>query len=396
MGDEWEQERYAAMLEDMDMDSSLQSWADVEQVFPTAEQDYLAACQMKEGKRNKATDDLLARVLGLEQLPDHDDDDEVLDKNFDLDSFQKEREEIRKKKRNESDEESEADDEGDDGSSHSSQATLVEMSSVELEVGKAELDALSKASSDDDDDADSEGANRRRSRRLRKSAEETKGKDLVDDIGEFDEANIVEGKRGRKPVDYITLNQAIFGDVPDEDAAVLDDSEEFKQSSRNKAATSEDEGSDAKSDGEEDSVTEEENDDKEDRDSHQAGTDGQESSTESDGDKKKKGVSKSPATAKNGQKRKTVKNGTMQGGNKKPRRNVNKTSSAAKQVSSPDGNKLSFKKQSTNKGKKRKSAQKNGTPTTKVTRSKGGEISKLKKGAASKSNGHVKSAKKTV
>jgi hypothetical protein len=252
LGDEWEQARYAAMIDNDkgDLDSSMQSWAHVDQVFPTAEEDYAAACQMKEGKRNKATDDLLARVLGLDAMPDHDDDDEVEDGNFDLGSYQKEREDLHKKPTSgESEEESDAADDDDDGSSRSSQATLVEMSSVELEVGKAELDALSKGSSDEDEsDDDGGGGLRRRSRRLRKSVEDSSSNDLVEsDMGRFDEANILEGKRGRKPVDYIQLNAAIFGDAPDEG---LDDTNEFRQTTRTKEASdSSDSGEEGDSDG---------------------------------------------------------------------------------------------------------------------------------------------------
>ena len=369
MGDEWEQERYAAMIDNKKgttatLTSTLQSWSHVEQVFPTAEQDYIAASQMKEGKRNKATDDLLARVLGVDALPDHDDDDEVEDGDFDLNSYQKQREELRKKKEQDDDDDDDNDDEasvnsnGDEESSHSSQATLVEMSSVELEVGKAELDALSKGSDDNGDDQDEEeehgdqgnpNGRTRRSRRLRKSLEEVKNKELVDNIGDFDEANIVEGKRGRKPVDYIQLNQAIFGDVPDEDAVVLDDSEEFKevirkQSDANSASGSSDEDEDGSK-----------NCDEVDDDDHDSRDDETENNSDASDDEsiekapKKNGLeAKTSSSQKRGEKRKASTNGRNSDTSKKSR--VNKKESASTNQHGPQ------QKSKPKKAKKAKSA----------------------------------------
>ncbi|KAL7576427.1 hypothetical protein ACA910_018230 [Epithemia clementina (nom. ined.)] len=279
-GEEWEEERYniqqqeqrnhktagAAAAAATD-DDSHKSWDNPDEVFPTAAQDYAAACQMKQGLRNKATDDLLARILGVDQLSDHDSDDEAEDEHFDLDSFMRQRQQRRQRKErrerhsegddddddDDDDENDDDDDDDDDESSHSSQATLVEMSSVELEIGKGELDALSKASSADGDDDTDNGAGKRRQIRLRRSrrlgsahrknlsplpSEEGAGnnaniphkdnpKTVVANLGEFDESNIVHGKRGRKPVDYIQLNEAIFGDVSEQEAArYLDDADE--------------------------------------------------------------------------------------------------------------------------------------------------------------------------
>ena len=227
MGDDWEQERLERAYSKKRDDSSYKSWDAPDEVFPTVENDHAAALQMKQGKRNKATDDLLARVLGLDALPDHDDDDEEEDQNFDEQEFQKER-----KRTYYGEDSGDEDEEADDDSSHSSQATLVEMSSVELEIGRGELDALSGASSSDEES----DASRRRSRRLlnepvkkKKSNKAAVANAQMDDLGEFDEANIIQGKRGRKPVNYIQLNEAIFGDVEGNDAVDLDDTDEFKK-----------------------------------------------------------------------------------------------------------------------------------------------------------------------
>jgi len=176
---------------------------------------------------------------------------------------------------------------------------------------------------------------------------------------------------------------------------VLDDPEEFYQSSRKKAASSGDDGSDEKSDGEDGSDTEEENVE-EDETSHKSGTDSvsQDRSIDSNSDKKKKIASKSPANTKNGRKRQVGKNGKKQGSNKKPRRSCDKTSSAAKQVSSPKSKTFSSTKHPAEKGRKRKVAQKNGAPA-RVTRSKE-EISKLTNGITSKSNVDMKSTEKSI
>ena len=319
MGDEWEQERYATMGRS-DMDSSLQSWDHVDQVFPTAEADYAAACQMRDGKRNKATDDLLARVLGLDALSDHDDDDEVEDGNFDLEAYQQERQQ--------------RDDEHDDD--HSSQATLVEMSSVELEVDKAELDALSGASSDDDDDdSEEDGRRARRSRRLRKGVAERDSS--VSDIGAFDEANIIQGKRGRKPVDYIKLNQAIFGDEPDKDSSTLDDTEDFEAK---KSRPSDSDSSDDESDDSDSSSNDESSDVEE-------GSDEEESEETTKASEKKKPQKKAAvakvaprgASRQTNGKRKASDNGRKGPATKKPRRNgvtvINGRNGTNNKVSSP-------------------------------------------------------------
>ena len=304
MGEDWEQERYENQQKQQKQhnrggasgteaavaacDDSYKSWDKPNEVFPTAEQDYAAACQMKQGLRNKGTDDLLARILGVDQLSDHDSDDENEDEHFDLDSFQQRRRHQKRQKREQSnkakhkkhndvdndDDDDDGDDEGEDHddddeeSSHSSQATLVEMSSVELEIGKGELDALSKGSQDDSNDGDCEDNNKttnsRRGGRLRRSRRLLVGghapppipvpssgcknnnnkKNSVVDLGEFNQGNIIEGKRGRKPVDYIRLNEAIFGDVPDHEAAnYLDDADEHLPTNDDNDDQGDDDGS---------------------------------------------------------------------------------------------------------------------------------------------------------
>jgi hypothetical protein len=376
-GDDWEEERYMAMIDQkghVSFTSSLRSWSDISEVFPTAEKDYSAACQLRDGKRNKATDDLLARVLGVDALPDHDDDDEVEDGNFDLESYQKERDELRKHQRG--DVEDTADEEADDESSHSSQATLVEMSSIELEVGKAELDALSRASSDEDDsedekDSDIDNGVTRRSRRLRKTVEQNTGKDLVDDIGEFDEANIVEGKRGRKPVNYIQLNRAMFGNESDKDSSTLDDTEEFKETSKKKKyESSSDSQSDSDSSDQDDSDEDTSNDDdvNEDEESEESSEKSKEKKVETQPRKTKATKTLSKPKTQTSRKRKLVeKNGSPANGTQRPRRNgvvSNGNSTSKVPLSGRQNSKARSKKSST-----KSTARMNGTTVRKSPRS---------------------------
>jgi hypothetical protein len=225
MGDEWEQRRYGLQMDGKDTTGSVKSWDAVDDIFPEAEWEYEAACQLKEGKRNTATKQLLAQVLGLDSLPDDDDHDDVEeDAHFDPSAFDTERRRARAALE-------EKEDDDDEDSSHSSQATLADMSSVELEIGKGELAALSEPEDEDDDDEGSENGGSvgqiRRSRRIRKH-DSTNANSDNGDPGRFDETNIVEGKRGRKPVDYKKLNEAIFGDLPDAEAAKLDDTDDFE------------------------------------------------------------------------------------------------------------------------------------------------------------------------
>jgi len=46
------------------------------------------------------------------------------------------------------------------------------------------------------------------------------------------EANILRGKRRRQVVDYRKLNDALFGDFPNEERAQIDDAEDFKAAKR--------------------------------------------------------------------------------------------------------------------------------------------------------------------
>lgn len=254
MGDDWEQRRLQRAIDgrkkpEMGEEDSLKSWDAVEDVFPDAKWQFETATKLREGVRNAATNELLRQVLGTDDIGSSgtgegaDDDDDEEDEHFDPEAFEAARRKIRE----------EEEDDGDD-STHSSQATLVEMSSVELEIGKDELAALSEdddsenegSSGDDSEDSTGSSGGYRRSRRLRKllAANENGS-----DIGKLDEHNIISGKRGRKPVDYRKLNDAMFGDLPASEVASIDDNDEFV-AKRSFKSMSDDDSSDESGDDE--------------------------------------------------------------------------------------------------------------------------------------------------
>jgi hypothetical protein len=258
MGDEWEQRRYGLQLDGKDTTGSVKSWDAVDDVFPESEWEYETACLLKEGKCNTATKQLLAQVLGLDSLPvDEDHDDVEEDAHFDPSAFDAERRRAREALEQE---------EADEDSSHSSQATLADMADVcvEMEIGKDELAALSEQDDEDDDSSEqeSESGSRekvRRSRRIRKHDSTNASSD--GDPGRFDESNIVEGKRGRKPVDYKKLNEAIFGDLPDTEAAKIDDTDDFeiKETRKKVSKSSDDESGEEDDDDDENNAEDEQN-----------------------------------------------------------------------------------------------------------------------------------------
>jgi hypothetical protein len=196
-GDDWEKKAHD--------DDTIVSWEHVSDVFPEAEHEYEMTMKWKAGKEDEETVEFLTSLLGFnasraglkrdsDEDDEEEDDDDPEDDDFDLEKFH-----------NRS-----RDAEEEDGSVASSQATLQDMSSVELNIGRAELNALSSGESSDEEEesGDESSAPRpRRSRRRRASragsTASTSGDSFLrPDIGTLHESNIVEGKRPRKPVDY--------------------------------------------------------------------------------------------------------------------------------------------------------------------------------------------------
>jgi hypothetical protein len=235
-------------------------------VFPEAEWEHEAARQLKLGIRNADTELLLEQVFGIERHvtasggggaanvvatdgKDMEEEDDNVDEDghFDMYSYQEERrierEERKKEIKNADDND---DDDSHTDSTHSSQVTLVELSSVELNVGKDELAALT----DIEDEESSENDDRpaiRQSRRLRgKLALSFENGDRnSSDPGKLNTSNIVLGKRKRKTVDYRKLNDAIFGDVSECELEKIDGGDDFVFTGTNALDDSADDGDDS-------------------------------------------------------------------------------------------------------------------------------------------------------
>ena len=123
------------------------------------------------------------------------------------------------------------------------------MSSVELKIDKSELAALSDGGggSSSEEDSSLSGASststakKRKSRRLRNKKQNASGHSattsLVEPGADFDENNIIEGKRQRKFVDYRKLNDALFGDLSAKERAKLDDKDDFVEVQKQKRKT---------------------------------------------------------------------------------------------------------------------------------------------------------------
>jgi PHD-finger len=307
-GEEWEERRLARhqqqsnAAEETDVGDSLASWTDADQVFHDAEWAYQTVQQMRQGVHTADSQRLLSQVLGMEpSTPEHkrppqntvnrlhptvnaadnepeDDDNVDEDGHFDMYSYQEERRIEREERRKETGEDD------DSVSTHSSQVTLVELSSVELNVGKDELAALTDVEEDESDEDEKPPV--RQSRRLRTRHPRNAGQPLGNgpndenaDLGRMDVTNIVAGKRKRKTVDYQLLNQAMFGEVGAAALETLDDGDDFVFDGNNKAAFHSDE------DGDSDDEENEDNDSEEDSSNgEQAGKDGESSKEADDSD----------------------------------------------------------------------------------------------------------------
>eukprot|EP00536_Pseudo-nitzschia_multiseries_P007431 jgi/Psemu1/195581/e_gw1.175.12.1 len=206
-----------------DDEASSASWEDVHDVFPDSQWEFETATKYLKGKRNEDTQHLLAMFLGEDinkttaQMPIGSDSEDENDYSlFDEDSFQERRRQEREEEAMEEE------------SVCSSQATLQEMDGIDLKVGKAELAALSDEEQSGSEDSDDESETKiRRSRRLVKKEEGDEPK-MPDNGADFDEANIIVGKRKRTRVNYRKLNDMMFGDLTDHQQGVIDGGEDFE------------------------------------------------------------------------------------------------------------------------------------------------------------------------
>jgi len=239
--------------------ASLQSWESADEVFPESEWEYTTSLQLKAGKQNDETtklvkmylgEDFVTQTNGAPPMPAGSDSEDENDYSlFDEESFEERRRREREKlggedgSKDKNDGSAEGEDSScdDDDSTRSSQATLVDMSSVELNIGKSELAALSDdgGSSSEDEPPDNGSASpQRRSRRIRNRTTNVSGQTSVAEGNgaDFDESNIIEGKRKRRAVDYRKLNDALFGNLSAKDRANLDDTDDYQVVPKSKGA----------------------------------------------------------------------------------------------------------------------------------------------------------------
>ncbi|KAI2506129.1 hypothetical protein MHU86_8264 [Fragilaria crotonensis] len=248
-GDEW----YSEDAE------SVASWECANDVFPEAPEEHEMAMKWKQNKIDAEAKTYLKNLFGDH---DHDqyeqddsgqlghlleeDDDEEDDDDFDPNGTTKALD----------------DEETDNDSDTSSKASLGELS-IELKIGRQELDALSggESSSNEDDDKIENGKNTRRSRRVRSTLssrtasrtttdDEKSNTDAVVDVGKLDESNIILGKRRRRKIDYALLNDSMFGGLSAEDRAKIDDEVEFQYKAPTRRDTSSDSDDDSNESGE--------------------------------------------------------------------------------------------------------------------------------------------------
>eukprot|EP00934_Nitzschia_sp_Nitz4_P007629 Nitzschia sp. Nitz4//scaffold134_size62860//19808//22524//NITZ4_006322-RA/size62860-augustus-gene-0.64-mRNA-1//-1//CDS//3329535478//7619//frame0 len=227
MDEDWDHRRETERYKHLE-ESSLHSWGNVDDVFPDSEFEFNSSMKLKAGKQNEDTARLLKVYLGDDFFGDKeavpmpvgsDSEDENDYSLFDEESFDERR---RKEK------EEHVDDDDDSESSHSSQATLQDMSSVEMKIGKSELAALSEEEDEESSSDDESDSPKRRSRRLRSKTVKSEHSSFADVGADFDESNILEGKRQRKKVDYRKLNDALFGQLSAKEKAAIDDKDDFQ------------------------------------------------------------------------------------------------------------------------------------------------------------------------
>uniref|UniRef100_A0A7S2UKG5 PHD-type domain-containing protein n=1 Tax=Attheya septentrionalis TaxID=420275 RepID=A0A7S2UKG5_9STRA len=264
-GDEWEERRKRKLLhtvcaksvtesdqEDVDDNDSIVSWNGAEDIFPEAEHEHMVAVKWKEGVRDELAGEFLSSYFGITTGDSNPLDISVMYGEDEEDSDDDEDFELNDNERKDSvgSDGDDSDDE-DESVASSESSSLGDLSSIECEIDKAELDALSACSSTSDSDGDSISENEdssknsaesdsdsnvrpeRRTRRKRRttvalstdSDNDSKPKLKVDD-GTLDTTNIVHGKRNRTKVDYRRLNDAMFGEVTAEEAAQLFGNEE--------------------------------------------------------------------------------------------------------------------------------------------------------------------------
>jgi hypothetical protein len=192
---------------------SAKSWENANDVFPESIQQLEVATKWKEGKRDSRSDSVLSTFLGVEVSTARKD---MTNEDPKLES------EVIGTDDDDSEDEEFSDGDADSNSHQSGQSD--DVSSLEWDIDKTELRALSGSESSEDEVSDKEANSQaRRSRRLLKEKELK----TAIDSGKMDTANIVYGKRRRTKVDYCKLNDAMFSAADPKTIASVDDEEEY-------------------------------------------------------------------------------------------------------------------------------------------------------------------------
>jgi hypothetical protein len=268
-GDEW-------YCEDT---GSIASWDCVNDVFPEAPKEYEIAMKWKNNTIDAETRAFLKNMFGGDDEDDNDKNDEQGYNDADADDDDEDDDDFDPTETGKS---TGGDDVPDTSSvsDTSSKATLGELS-IELKIGRDELDALSlggggdSSSGNSNNNDDEDGANdaigkTRRSRRVRSSrSSRTASKATTDDekstdvdTGKLDESNIIVGKRRRRKVDYALLNDSMFGRLSAKERNDIDDEVEFQYKTPKRRRYTSSESDDVS----EDSVEQEEEEDDDDDD----------------------------------------------------------------------------------------------------------------------------------
>jgi len=197
------------------IDSSA-SWANADDVFPEADSEFLVAKGLKEGTRNKRSEEYLSSLLGIE-IGEAKGMKNISFMNAEISDC--------------SDDESDGDySSSDDGKKSYTAISSDDVSSVEWDINRSEVAALSSDSSEQDSSEENSlhttsrcsDANRetppcssshsmKRHMRLRTcrlntasptSGDENKNNKSISDVGTLDTSNIILGRRKRTKVDY--------------------------------------------------------------------------------------------------------------------------------------------------------------------------------------------------
>jgi len=243
-GDNWQDEE----------NGSVASWEQVDDIFPEAEKEYKMTMNWKKNKIDDETKSYLMGLFGDDNDKEFEMDEPEANDSIALEDDDDDDDYDPEQKRNDKVENNNIPNDSDSDDDDSSNATLQDMSSVELHIGKGELNALSGEESVESESGDDRKNNdyykneegikqpsrrscRSRSTRfLRANNNNPDKEDIVKvrkryqstDNGALDESNILLGKRRRRKIDYRKLNDSMFGKLSAKEKKKIDDHDDFQ------------------------------------------------------------------------------------------------------------------------------------------------------------------------